>query len=113
MKKGDRHESTPDRTGHAGISLAGLDYHNVRDLHLPRGGLGSALSHRMDSERWILPSASAASHRRGAESHATEFRGAASIAVKYRSKSAIRSNHQRRYSMVCGLSTIAASTLEF
>src|SRR2546426_1060951 len=106
MKKGDQHESTPDRTGHAGISLAGLDYRNVRALRLPGGGVGIALSHRMDSEWWILAHAAATSHCRCAESDATGLRGAASIAAKFRGKSAITSIQRRRYSMVCGLSTM-------
>src|SRR5439155_19096185 len=64
------------------IPLAESGHCRVRPLHLPGGGLGIALSHRMDSEGWILAHAAAAPHCRSAANHAIEFHSAAPVACQ-------------------------------
>jgi hypothetical protein len=70
--------------------------------------LGITIPYRLDSERWILAQAPAASHLR---CHAAEFRSAAPVAVKHGGKSAITSIGRWRYSIVCGLNVISDDVL--
>ena len=79
----------PNRAARARISLAGLADSRARPSYLPRDGLGFALSHRMDSEGWILAQASEARSRLsgacliGSASLTTESTNAASVAANH------------------------------
>jgi len=68
--------------------LAGLADRRARSSYLPGDGLGFALSHRMDSEGWILAQASASFHRRvarlvGSDCLTPESTSAAPVAANY------------------------------
>src|SRR5438876_5967185 len=101
----------PNRAARARISLAGLADSRARPSYLPRDGLGFALSHRMDSEGWILAQATEASHLGsarlvGSDCLTTESTGAASVAGNHRDKAAIAGGFRRRRAVVLGLSAM-------
>ena len=100
----------PNRAARARISLAGLADSRARPSYLPRDGLGFALSHRMDSEGWILAQATEASHLGsarlvGSDCLTTESTGAASVAGNHRDKAAIAGGFRQRHAGVLSLSS--------
>ena len=95
--------------------MAGLADRRARSSYLPGDGLGFALSHRMDSEGWILAQASDAPTRLGvarlvgSDCLTTESTSAASTAAKHRCKPGVAVVFRRRRAVVLGLSAMEIS----